>query len=101
MQVSGLLLFIVGRLFDIIDGKYARYLMEQNRWSAQHDGATLDAHCDKAGIYSVLAVYCLMHSQQDVATIMMKVVSVVMLSLDIQSTFMRKTHWENICKSLK
>ena len=33
--------FITGRLFDILDGKYARYLYATKRWSSEWDGATL------------------------------------------------------------
>ncbi len=61
VELSGLGIFIVGRLFDILDGKYARYLMSENRWSAKWDGATLDSHCDKAGIYIPLVLFLYLH----------------------------------------
>lgn len=100
-KLTGLWLFILGRLFDILDGKYARFLMKQNRWSSEWDGATLDSHCDKAGIYIPLILFLYLHGGDNAQMICMSLIVLVMGWLDIKSTFMRTTDWLKIGESLQ
>lgn len=100
-ELSGLGIFITGRLFDILDGKYARYLMWQKRWSSEWDGATLDSHCDKAWIYAPLILFLCLHGGDNWKTISLVFVSLLMWGLDGKSTLMRTANWSKIARSLR
>lgn len=100
-ELTGLVLFTAGRLLDILDGKYARFLMKRHRWSSDFDGATFDSHCDKAGIYVPLFLFLYIHSDGDIKSILMILISVLMGVFDLKSTIMRSTNWVKIAQSLR
>lgn len=100
-ELTGIGIFTAGRLLDILDGKYARFLMKQHRWSSEFDGATFDSHCDKAGIYIPLFLFLYAHSDGDIRSVVMILTSLLMGSLDLKSTFMRSTNWPKIAESLR
>ncbi len=99
IQMTGFALFVLWRLFDLLDGKYARYLMWKQLWSSELCGDALDAHCDKAGIYLSLSIF-LAKNFPDSDSLKLIIPIVIMLALDIQSTLMRKTDWSKVWKSI-
>lgn len=52
--------------------------MKQNKWSSEWDGATLDSHCDKAGIYAPLFLFLCRHGADNAQMVCMSLIVLLM-----------------------
>lgn len=97
--ITGVSLFIWGRVLDILDGPLARYLQKKWKWWPHMEWEKLDAHGDKIAIYLSL-LFLLLQEQRYEHMAMVAVIWFMLLSDGISTYLRQDTDWKMVWRWL-